>query len=143
MAGQAFLPHGTTVTFDGDDIGGLNSIGLPDESRGDVEVTDNDSGGSREYLPGLREPGTIALEGRIIPGDVGQDRLRTNKDTEDQPKEVVITLPASATDDSTVVTYTFDAYVSALGGDLPQDSDDPGQFTATLKVTGAVTVAVA
>lgn len=143
MAGQKFWAHGTTVTIDGVDIGGLSSIGVPEETRGDVETTDNKSGGDREFLPGLRDGGTVTFEGRKIPGDLGQDRCRTNYQADAEVVEVIITLPAAATNDSTTATITFDVYVNGFGGDLPQDADEPGQWSVTMKITSKVTEAVA
>lgn len=129
--------HGASVTIGGTAIGGMATIGLPDETRGEVEVTDHDSGGDREYLPGLRDAGSVTLEGRHDPEDTGQVALRTNYNGS-ASAQVVITLPgASAT--TSPVTYTFDAFVTALGGELAGDGDDPGNFSATLKVDGAVT----
>lgn len=132
-----FRAHGCSVSIGGTDIGGLVTIGLPDRSKGDVEVTDGDSAGDREYLPGLREGGTVTLEYRLDPEDAGQTALETNYAGE-ADAEIVITLPSDAAATSPV-TYTFDGYVNALGGDLPQDADEPGMGTASIKVAGAVT----
>lgn len=143
MAGQIFVPHGTTLTFDSSDVGGLMSISLPSEVKGDVETTTNDSAFQRTYIPGLRDGGTVTVNCRLIPGDAGQAKLRTNYEANAEVVSAVITLPDQATTDSTVTTYTFDCYVNALGGDLPQDADDTAMFTATLKVAGAVTEATA
>lgn len=142
MAGQIFVPNGTTLTFDSQDVGGLVTIALPSETRGDVETTTNDSNFQRTYIPGLRDGGTISITCRLIPGDAGQAALRTNFGS-NEVVSGIITLPDAATTDSTVTTYTFDCYVNALGGDLPQDADDTAMLTATLKVAGAVTEATA
>ena len=142
MAGQIFVPNGTTLTFDSSDVGGLVSISLPSETKGDVETTTNDSALQRTYIPGLRDGGTVTITCRLIPGDTGQAKLRTNY-AANEVVGAVITLPDAATTDSTVTTYTFDCYVNALGGDLPQDADDTATLTATLKVAGAVTEATA
>lgn len=142
MAG--FWAHGTTVTVDSVAIGGLTGISLPEEARGVVETTDHDSSGDREFVAGLRDGGTITLEGRLLPEDTGQTSLRTQYATNDgSVAEIVITLPDRATATSVIATYTFDGFVTALGGSLPGDSDEPGSFSATLKVSGSVTAAVA
>lgn len=142
MAGQIFVPNGTTLTFDSQDVGGLVTISLPSETRGDVETTTNDSNFQRTYIGGLRDGGTVTFTCRLIPEDAGQAALRTNYGSNENVA-VIITLPAQAHSDSDVTTYTFDAYVNALGGDLPQDADETATLTCTLKVAGAVTEATA
>lgn len=141
MAGQIFLPHGSTITFAASDIGGLVSLSLPDETKGEVETTNNDSSGTRTYIPGLRDSGSVTLTCRLISDDVGQAALRTNY-AASTTGAVVITL-ASDAETSGTVTYSFDGFVTALGGDLPQDADEAAMFTATIKVAGAVTKATA
>ena len=133
-----FHAHGCTVEFGSVEIGDLTSISLPDQSKGDVQTTTNESDGDHEYLPGLREGGTVTLEALLDVDDTGQDALRTNYDADGVTAICFIALPSRATS-GTSATYRFEAYVNALGGDLPQDSDDPGTFSATLKVAGPVT----
>lgn len=143
MAGQKFIAHGASVTFASSDIGGLVSFGAPERTKGEAESTDNDSGGDREYIPGLREGGSVTFEYRFIDGDAGQDALETNYDADNAKEECVITLPSSATDGSTVVTWTFDCFVTALSVELPQTEDETVTGTATVKVDGGVTKATA
>lgn len=143
MAGRRFMAHGTVVTVNSVTVSGLVSITLPDQSRGEAEITDGDSGFDREFVAGLRDNGTLSLEMRYIPGDAGQDVLRNLFDEDFPEASVVITLPPHATDDSSVATISFDGYVSALGGDLPLADDEAASFTAEIRVSGAITVAVA
>lgn len=134
-----FWAHGTEVEFGGQEITHLTSISLPDESREVVQTTDNKSGGDAEKLPGLRDGGQVTLEGRLDPEDDGYQALRTNYQSDADVEETVITLPAPAgTEDRP--TYTFQAFVVSMGGDLPQEGNEPGSFTATLEVSGAVTL---
>jgi len=130
------------VTADSVQVEGLVSIGLPDETVGEAETTDSDSGGVREFVAGLADSGELQLEMRHIPGATGQDNLRTLKASR-AVVEFIITLPASATDDSTVGTVTFDGYVNGLGGELPVAEDAAAMFTASVRVSGALTHAVA
>lgn len=134
-----FFAHGTTITFGGTAIGGLETITLPDQSKDDIDVTNHDSAGDREYLPGLREGGVVALTGKLLAEDAGQDALRTNFDAGATTATVVITLAAAAA--ATAVTYTFTGYVNGLGGEAP--FDDAGAFSASIKVASAVVKAVA
>lgn len=135
-----YLPHGTTVTFDGSAIGGLLSVSIPDRSRGEAEVTDSASAWQREYFPGLREGGSVQLSFRHVKEDVGQLKLESNfvLDGSVAVKQLVITLPTQA---GTVRTYTMNAFVTAPPqGDLALTDDAVAEQTATLKVAGAVTI---
>lgn len=138
-----FFAHGTTVEFNSVEIGGIQTISLPSQTKGEVETTAHDSNNVREFIAGLRDSGTVTLEMRQDPDDAGQDELRSNYDASGNTLvTVVITLPSSATASGTA-TYTFDAYVQELGGDLPGDTEEAASLTATLRVSGAVTKAVA
>ncbi len=140
MAGERFWAHGTTVTFDSFPVKGMVSIQGPEETNDQVEITDSDSGGDEELIPGLRRGGTVTLECRMIPGDSGQVALKESRQTQ-SVAEVVITLPASATDDSDVATITFDAFVTGVNRNLPLVDNTAAGISFTLKVTGAVTEA--
>lgn len=140
-----YLPHGTTFSINSKEVGGLVSVSLPDRSRGTANVTDTESV-QKEYLPGMREPGTVKLSFRHDPDDQGQKELESNfmSDPADAVVTCVITLPNAATTASGSKTYTFDGFVTEPPkGDLALDGDDPANATATIKVTGDVTIAPA
>ena len=136
-----YLPHGTTVSFDGSSIGGLISVGIPDRTRGEAETTDSASGFNREYYPGLREGGSVQLSFRHNPGDTGQLKLESNYllDGSAAIKSCTITLPAGF--GTPQRTYTFNAFVTAPpSGDLALVDDAVAEQSATLKVAGVVTI---
>lgn len=133
-----FHAHGCSVEFGSALVGDLTSISLPDQSKGDVQTTTAESEGTHTQIPGLREGGTISLEALLDVDDTGQDALRTNYDADATTETVFVILPSRATTGS-AAKYRFVGYVNALGGDLPQNTDDPGTFTATIKVAGPVT----
>jgi len=135
---SVFHAHGMSVEFASSLIGKLTGIPLPDQSKGDVQTTTGESEGDHEYLPGLREGGTVSLEALLDVDDTGQDALRTNYDADGEVETCFIILPSRATS-GTSAKYRFLAYVSALGGDGSQNTDDPATFTASLKVAGPVT----
>jgi hypothetical protein len=136
-----FWAHGTTVSFDSVAIGGLTSIGLPEPTRGQVDVTDTNSGAVREFVAGMQDAGELTLEGILDFTDAGQAELRTNIGDPDALREVVITLPSRASGSSDVITIQFDAFVlTAPGGTLPLVDETAPTFTATLKVSGAITI---
>lgn len=136
-----YLPHGTTVTFDGSAIGGLLTVGIPDRTRGEAETTDSASAFNREYYPGLREGGSVQLTFRHNPGDVGQLKLESNYllDGSAAIKSCTIQLPAGYGTPQRM--YTFNAFVTAPpAGDLNTIDDAVAEQQATLKVAGAVTI---
>jgi hypothetical protein len=139
-----YLPHGTTVSCNSVDIGGITSISIPDRTRGEAETTDTDSGGDREYIVGLREAGTVDISFRHDPDDSGQQELDTQYDAAAGSAiiEFVITLPDAATSASGSQTYTFDGFVqTAPSGDLNTADDEAAELSATIRVSGAVTIA--
>lgn len=137
-----YLPHGTTFSINAIVVGGLISVSTPDQSRGDAETTDSGSSGTRSYIAGLREGGTVELTFRHDPSDTGQLQLETNfgLDGSGALKACVITLPTSAK--SPARTYTFQGYVIAPPkGELGLVDDEVAVQSATIKVAGAVTIA--
>jgi predicted secreted protein len=124
---------GTTITFNAKAIGGLTSIGeiTPDSEELDATTLDS-AGGYREFLQGFKDSGELPLSGFLVKTDVGQAELRTGYGSGDID-QTVITFP-----DGT--TATFNAYVKSytLGA---ADVDGIVGFGATLRISGAVTVA--
>lgn len=141
MAGIKYSAHGTVVTVDSVQVTGLTSISIGGGSVGEAETTDSDSGGVREFVAGLSDSGQLTLELRHIPGDAGQANLRTLK-TSRVVVEVVVTLPATATDATEDATLTFDAYVQTFDYELPTAEDQAASATCTLRISGAVSEAV-
>jgi len=139
-----YLPQGTTMSVNSKLVGGLVSIDTPKRKRGMAETTDSGSGSDREYIPGLREGGTITLTVRHDPDDVGQKEIQTNYETAGSGAVVscVLTLPDVSTSGSGGPTYSFDAFVTEpLTGNLGLVDDKAAEQQAVLQITGAVTVA--
>lgn len=137
-----YLPHGTTFTINAKAVGGLISVTLPEQTRGEAETTDSNSGFNRSFMPGLREGGTVELTFRHDPTDVGQLELESNfgLDGSNALKECVITLPTTAK--TPARTYTFIGFVSKTpSGELGLVDDTAAQQAATVKVAGLVTIA--
>ncbi len=121
---------GTIITVGGTAVGGVTSISRSGADRNFPDITTHDSaGGYREYVPGLKEGGTCEISGMFDAADAGQDLLRTGSDT---VQAVVITLPNTK-------TISFSAYIQPPSEDIPLD--DAVTFTASLKITGAITYA--
>lgn len=144
MAGQKHLPHGTDLLFASAVVGGLVNVSIPESVRGEAETTDHDSGFDREWLPGLRDNGTVTVTMRRLSDDAGQSAMLTNVQADRVIEEAVITLPPAATTDSTVTTFTFDCFVVSIDGDdYDATADEAGMRSAELRVTGGVTEATA
>lgn len=142
MAGIKFWGHGTTVTFNSVTVGGIESLEGPEESTDKVETTDTDSSGSEESVPGLTRPGPFTLNCRRILGDAGQAALMAASAAK-TVAEVVITYPSSATDDSSIGTDTFDAWVTNISRSTPAVAGEPATISFTLENSGGITEAVA
>jgi predicted secreted protein len=121
--------HGTTFSVGGVAVGGLTSITIPEQEKGIVDVTDHDSGGDMEFLPGLRDGGTVQLEGRHISTDAGQDRVRHNYNEDDETLACVLTLRNGT-------TYTFTAFTTNPGGGEAPYDNNPVSWSAAMKITG-------
>jgi hypothetical protein len=142
VAGIKFWGHGTTVSFNSVAVGGIESLEGPEESTDKVETTDTASAGSEESVPGLTRPGPFTINCRRIVGDSGQGELMDASQNK-TVAEVVITYPPSATNDSTVATDTFDAWVTNISRSTPAVAGEPATISFTLENTGSITEAVA
>jgi hypothetical protein len=139
-----YLPQGTTFAINGKYVGGLIGVSLPQRSRGSAETTDSDSGSDREYIPGLRDGGTVQLTFRHDPDDSGQQELNANYAAVGSAAVVScsIALPDASTTAASGQTFTFDAFVTEPPrGDLALVDDKAAELQATLKVSGVVSVA--
>jgi predicted secreted protein len=134
MSGRAAL--GTTLEYTEPTalVGGLTKIGGVSMTADNQEVTSHDStGGFKEYIPTLLEPGECQIEGNMLPADAGQVAMlahyqaRTN-----EPFKITFPDGAGNTPGS---TWEFDASISAFAyGDAPVAG--VLAFTATLRISG-------
>ena len=108
----------------------LTNLTPPELSRDDIDVTDHDSpGGFREFVPGLKQAGEVALEGNLIPTDDTQTGLLAAVDI-DEPEEWTIEFPTVP-----VMTVRFFGYVKSFAiAEAPVEG--VMKFTATIKATG-------
>lgn len=139
-----FLPMGTTFSINSKQVGGLITVGLPQQQRGTAETTDSASNFDRSFLPGIRDAGTVQLTMRYDPDDVGQLELQRNYSLNGSGAVVscVITLPSTATPNSGGETWTFTAFVTEPPrGDMALTDDKVVEVTATLKLSGTIVIA--
>ena len=127
---NAILCQGTTMTFDGNAVGGLMSIsGIGSGSATEIDITTLSSV-AKEYVSGLRDFGSVSIELRRNQDDVGQASMFTAMASQ-LTKVVVITLPTSALN-----VATFSGFVQSLSTDMQADAAVTG--TAVIRITGVV-----
>lgn len=138
---KGFFAHGLTLLFDSVEVKGITNIDLGGGERGDVEVTDNDSLGNREYVPGLRENGEITIECRYLPQDPGQIAMVANRNAASPtPVEIELTLPPGATVQGTELAYlTMQGYVKGGDTSLPTADETAASRTFVIKISGGIT----
>lgn len=135
---MGIFAHGTTLTIDSTPIGGLRQISFPNEEKALVDVTDHDSGGDREYVPGLRDGGTIDIEFLTEAEDAGQQALWANYgNTANATVEFVMTPPNDAAVSGDAFSLTFNGFVISRGGSAP--FDEALSQTMSIKISGQVT----
>ena len=123
--------QGSTLTCEGDTIGGLISFSGFDGEASDIDVTTLAST-AKEYRQGLQDFGNFSIEFIYDPNDVGQVELQTQKAAQ-TAATMVLTLP----DTVTLNRATFEAFVKSIT--ISGGVDDVVRGTANLKITGAVT----
>lgn len=99
-----------------------------------VDVTNFDSGGSREYIGGLADGQEMTVDCNYVPLDTGQDNLvgYVNAKTNVAFKLVV-------TDGTTTDTYTMD--VTPISWVIGPSQENQNTISFTLKISGAITKA--
>jgi len=125
---------GTTFEWNSNAVAKLTSIGSPNVALNFIDVTTYDSsGGYRERIPGLFDPGTLDVEGYFDSGDTtGQLAMVTDFNAKTL-RAVAITFP-------TLGDWSFNAYISGI--DIgPGDIETPIHFRATLQISGTATLA--
>jgi predicted secreted protein len=92
-------------------IGGLTDIGGVSMSADQQEVTSHDStGGFKEYIPTLLEPGEITMEMNMLPADAGQVAVQEHF-TARENRAITVTYP-DGDNNAAGSTWEFDASVS-------------------------------
>lgn len=140
-----YVAHGTSLKIGNTRVGGMITLGIPDRSRGEAEITDSDSS-DRKFIAAMRDPGSVNITVRHDPDDPGQNAIDANFNLPFGQEVVtfVITLPGAATASPSpggVQAYTFDGYISKpFSGDLDLVGDVAAELTATIRVSGPVVI---
>lgn len=126
--------RGTSLTIDTTKVGHLSKISSPSVTTDEVEVTalDNTTGW-KEFLLTYKDGGEMSVEGYLDLSDAGQAAMVAAMEDE-EAHDFVITFPTSA-----AAKWTFEAMVKAFATEA--ETASALTFTATLRVTGAATLA--
>lgn len=119
---------GVTVTLGGTAIGKLTDANISGRDVNNIDITTHGSPGSREFIGGLIDNGSLELTGNYDIDNAGQLAL---SGWEAQTKVAIVTLS-----DGTV--FTFSAIVGPLNTTNPLD--DKVEFTCSLKITGDIVI---
>jgi hypothetical protein len=120
------------------EVKGITTLNTPSVTKPEIDVTSLDSVGA-EFLPGLPDAGSIDFDGLWNPADAGQVALR---DMAVDDAAAVIACEIEVSDNVTTKhTYAFNAYVASFT--VTGAVSAAKTFSASLRVTGGVTVTVA
>jgi predicted secreted protein len=129
------LGQSTSLTWNGQTVGELNSIGSPTMAAEAIDITTHESANShREFLQGLIDAGAVALAGNFKYTDTnGQLAMLTDFQARTS-RTVVITFPGS------IATWSFTGFLTKWElGEASVDGAIP--FSAEIKITGKPTFA--
>lgn len=134
MSLSATLGKGSYIKWNGIRLTDVKKIGAIPLENPEVEVTDLDST-AKEYIPGLKDYGSITIEGNYVVADPGQAALKADAIT-GALRTVTVYLANQAE------TITFTSFVKSLKfGEA--DNNAVTSFTAELRISGAISEAAA
>jgi len=129
MSSNALETQGVSLEWESEIIGEVVSFTGPGGSASVIDVTHLGST-RREKMMGIPDEGQISFDVNLVPGDAGQDQLRT-----DRAARTLGTGRLFLTDTSGTI-LTFEAY--CLNFSIQGAVDDKIQASVTLEITGEV-----
>jgi hypothetical protein len=120
--------QGITVTFNGTTVGRIKKVPAPQFTAEDIDITDQDSNGIKQFIPGLKEGNEIEFILNDIPSDAGQVLLDAAA-TAGTTGAFIMTFPTGR-------TVSFDGAVKTF--DLIEDNKATA-ISCKVKVSGAIT----
>lgn len=133
MTKRAKRSVGTKILIGSNTIGDLSSIGSPNITQEELDVTTLDSeGGYREFIAGFKDPGEVAISGFFVPADAGQDALYAALDS-GNVQDFEIVYPADLG-----VSWSFQGIVTAYN--VTAELEDAIALEATIRVSGKPTL---
>lgn len=114
-------------------VAGIKDIKGPARSRSFTDVTSHDStGGYREFIPSLKEGGSVSCEGHYAPTDAQHTGLNTDYEN-GVLRNFQVVFPTTPNK-----TFSFAAYVENFEVGAPLEGAIPLSFS--LKISGPVTI---
>ncbi len=115
----------------------VKDVEYPEQLRESVETTNQDSTGfTREYIPGLIDPGEITIESNYLPNDSDQSAVRGFNAQSDGGERLWRIRESTS---SPEITWTFTGQVLQFKPSAPVDG--VRMLTTVLRVSGQVTYA--
>lgn len=129
---------GTKFNWDGKQVASLNNIGGVEFNVDTVDVTTHDSEGAfKEFIAGLLDAGDVPISGFFDHEDTDGQLAMVADCAARAIKAATIVFP-----ESTGASWSFNGLITNIKvGDTPTDDGIP--FSATVKVSGKPTLAVA
>ena len=137
MTTSAIMAQGVVLEREGVAIAEITKISPQSNKQDTVDVTTLSSVGNyREFIAGWKDAGELQIEGNFVAGDVaGQQAVFADFEA-GTVSSYVLTFPTAIT-----ATLTFSALVTEFGiGGFAVGDKVP--FNATLKISGAATLAI-
>lgn len=128
---EAVTGQGTIFMRNNVAVGEINSIDGPSKSRDTIDVTRlEDVDGYRQYIGGLREPGTVTLNMNFTRENY--DLFNTDYES-DEPQKFEIVFPVAMD-----TTFSFTGIVTELPLSIP--IGDKITCDVTIQISGKVTI---
>lgn len=115
-------------------VGNIINLSGPDGSKSEIDHSDQDSVGFREFFGGLADPGSYTLSGNRNFGNAGQETLRDDLALAGRQRNIRVEYR-----DSTGATVETQDVVGELF-EFSQDAsfDSAAQWAARIRLSGAV-----
>jgi len=138
---DAMIGYGTTFSIQTNDspnnspltytaLAEVFNVTPPNQQVDDVDVTHNTSPNrTREFIPGLIDPGECSFEMNFVPSSASDDRIQQLKASGEQVY-MRITFPNST---------TWDFLGSVKGYEISSETEGKMTATVTVRVSGTVT----
>lgn len=133
MTTQAYAWQSITVTYTNSSgqsatVAEVKTVPAPQFTAEDIDVTSQDSGNIKEFIPGMKEGNEIEFIGNDVPSDTGQGYLAADA-AAGANGHFALTFPSGRTIEFDCAVKTFDII----------DDNGAGAFSCKVKVSGTPT----
>jgi hypothetical protein len=117
-----------------EEIAYISDLGIPSPEVGSIETTYHGSGGTKTFIPGETDPGTIDVSMNWNPTETSHNIIYADRDAKQVKKYKVEVVDGSSGD--VLETYDFCGFVTQISPEVPLD--DRITATVTIQLTGEV-----